>query len=125
MRRKILLTIWMSIVACAIYAQERRITGRVISNDDGSALPGVNVVIKGTTNGTATDSDGNYSLSISRTFNALGINFFLKNSNSILVARNSLSGFSFTSIIDASPCNLSPVKTKSILRFGHLRIFHL
>lgn len=64
MRRKILLTIWMSIVVCATYAQERKVTGRVTSTDDGSALPGVNVVIKGTTNGTVTDSDGNYSLSV-------------------------------------------------------------
>ncbi|MEM6737865.1 MAG: mucoidy inhibitor MuiA family protein [Bacteroidota bacterium] len=38
------------------------ITGRVSSAEDGSALPGVNVVIKGTTVGTVTDINGNYSL---------------------------------------------------------------
>ncbi|MEM7110516.1 MAG: von Willebrand factor type A domain-containing protein, partial [Bacteroidota bacterium] len=41
---------------------DRRITGRVTSAEDGSPLPGVNVVVKGTSIGTVTDSDGIYSL---------------------------------------------------------------
>src|SRR6185369_13164496 len=45
-------------------AQERTVTGRVTSKEDGSGLPGVNVVIKGTTNGTVTDANGSYSLSV-------------------------------------------------------------
>ncbi len=47
------------------WAQERVISGKVTSADDGSGIPGVNVVLKGTSNGTATDSEGKYSLSIS------------------------------------------------------------
>ncbi|MFM8741966.1 MAG: carboxypeptidase-like regulatory domain-containing protein, partial [Cytophagales bacterium] len=39
-------------------------SGRVTSAEDGSSLPGVNVVVKGTTNGTVTDADGRYSLSV-------------------------------------------------------------
>lgn len=39
------------------------ITGRVTS-EEGEGLPGVNVVLKGTTNGTATSSDGSYSLDV-------------------------------------------------------------
>ena len=46
------------------WAQERTISGKVTSVEDGSTLPGVNVVLKGTTNGTITDFDGNYTLSI-------------------------------------------------------------
>jgi TonB family protein len=38
--------------------------GNVISADDGSALPGVNVVIKGTNIGTVTDVQGNFHLSL-------------------------------------------------------------
>lgn len=41
----------------------RNIVGRVIGEDDNLALPGVSVLIKGTTEGTATDQDGNFSLS--------------------------------------------------------------
>jgi TonB-dependent starch-binding outer membrane protein SusC len=39
------------------------ITGKVL-DETNTPLPGVNVVLKGTTNGTVTDSDGNYSLAI-------------------------------------------------------------
>ncbi len=41
----------------------RTLHGRVISGEDGP-LPGVNVIIKGTSNGTVTDVDGFYSLTL-------------------------------------------------------------
>ena len=40
------------------------VTGKVISADDGAGLPGVNVIEKGTTNGTITDADGRYSIQL-------------------------------------------------------------
>lgn len=40
------------------------VSGRVTSADDGGSLPGVNVIIKGTTIGTNTDANGAYSLSV-------------------------------------------------------------
>ncbi|WP_228713894.1 SusC/RagA family TonB-linked outer membrane protein [Arundinibacter roseus] len=43
---------------------QRTITGKVTSVADGSALPGVNVVVKGSTTGTSTDAGGNYSLAV-------------------------------------------------------------
>ncbi len=46
-------------------AQDRTVSGRISSTADGTAIPGVNVVIKGTTNGTTSDMDGNYKLSVS------------------------------------------------------------
>lgn len=46
------------------WAQERTISGKVTSLEDGGTLPGVNIVLKGTTNGTITDSDGNYTFSV-------------------------------------------------------------
>ncbi|MEM7552411.1 MAG: TonB-dependent receptor [Bacteroidota bacterium] len=45
-------------------AQERAVSGRITSAEDGSGLPGVNVVLKGTTTGTVTDIDGNYKLNV-------------------------------------------------------------
>ena len=45
-------------------AQERRVTGTVISAEDNAPLPGVYVVIKGRTSGTTTDADGNYTINV-------------------------------------------------------------
>ncbi|WP_308224798.1 carboxypeptidase-like regulatory domain-containing protein [Flavobacterium sp. J372] len=39
------------------------VTGTVRDNASGEPLPGVNVIVEGTTNGTVTDMDGNYTLS--------------------------------------------------------------
>lgn len=44
--------------------EERAVTGKVTSADDQGGLPGVNVILKGTSSGTVTDVDGNYSLII-------------------------------------------------------------
>lgn len=45
-------------------AQERTVSGKVTSVDDGSVIPGVNVILKGSTIGTVTDFDGNYKIEI-------------------------------------------------------------
>ncbi len=44
--------------------QAMTVTGTVTSSDEGSALPGVNVVIKGTSQGTTTDADGKFTLQV-------------------------------------------------------------
>ena len=46
------------------FAQSKTITGTVTSETDGMVLPGVNVIVKGTSNGTSTDFDGNYSIDV-------------------------------------------------------------
>ncbi len=45
-------------------AQDRQITGRVISAVDNAALPGANILVKGTTRGTSSAPDGSFSLRI-------------------------------------------------------------
>jgi len=45
-------------------AQGRTVSGKVTSADDGSGVPGVNILEKGTSNGTVSDSDGNYKISV-------------------------------------------------------------
>lgn len=56
--------LYLCVLAMPIYGwtQSRQITGKVTSAEDGSALPGVNVIIKGTTTGTVTNMDGAYVL---------------------------------------------------------------
>ena len=46
------------------WAQSRTITGKVTSSEDGSSLPGVSILVKGTTTGVVSDFDGNYSISV-------------------------------------------------------------
>ena len=65
MRKSLLLGLALLITAgMAAFAQDRTISGKVTSAEDGSAVPGVNVVVKGTTTGSVTDIDGNYKFSI-------------------------------------------------------------
>ncbi|WP_234733546.1 SusC/RagA family TonB-linked outer membrane protein [Tellurirhabdus bombi] len=47
-----------------ILAQERTVSGRILSSEDNTPLPGVNVAIKGTTRGTTTDAEGRYRLAV-------------------------------------------------------------
>ncbi|MCG8310616.1 MAG: TonB-dependent receptor [Cytophagales bacterium] len=47
-----------------ISLQGRTITGKVTSSEDQEGLPGVNVIVKGTSQGTVTDVEGNYSLEV-------------------------------------------------------------
>lgn len=47
-----------------LFGQGRVVSGKVTSTDDGSPVPGVNVLLKGTNTGTATDADGNYSIAV-------------------------------------------------------------
>jgi len=54
------------IPSIGVMAQDRIVTGKVTSTEDGSPLPGVNVVVKGTANGTVTDVSGKFSISVSQ-----------------------------------------------------------
>ena len=59
-----ILTLLLAFVVQLTFAQEKTISGTV-SDNSGMPLPGVNIIVKGTTNGTQTDFDGNYSINAS------------------------------------------------------------
>jgi TonB-linked SusC/RagA family outer membrane protein len=81
MRKNLLvkmLPLFLMLITSMAWAQERAVSGKVTSAEDGTGLPGVNVVVKGTTNGTVTDSEGNYTISTpasggSLTFSFIGL----------------------------------------------------
>jgi len=64
MKRIFLLFIF---TACAfqLFAQEREVTGIITGINDNNPLPGVNIVVEGTSIGTITDINGSYSITIS------------------------------------------------------------
>jgi len=73
--KKFLLLCFSFVFVISVWAQERVVSGKVTSAEDGSALPGVNVVLKGTTNGTVTDSDGNFKLTVPASGSTLAFSF--------------------------------------------------
>lgn len=60
-----LMTLFMAFVMQFSFAQEKTVTGTVTSAVDGLPLPGVNVIVQGTSRGVQTDFDGNYSIKAS------------------------------------------------------------
>ncbi|WKV11867.1 SusC/RagA family TonB-linked outer membrane protein [Marivirga harenae] len=67
--KKLLLMLSFFLIASYSWAQDRTVSGTVVDED--GPLPGVNVIVKGTTIGTTTDLDGNYKLSVSSDAEAL------------------------------------------------------
>ncbi|MEH6764829.1 MAG: SusC/RagA family TonB-linked outer membrane protein [Aequorivita antarctica] len=57
-----ILTLILALVVQLTFAQQKTITGTV-TDDTGLPLPGANVIVKGTSSGTQSDFDGNYTVS--------------------------------------------------------------
>jgi TonB-linked SusC/RagA family outer membrane protein len=55
------LTLFLALLVQISFAQERMVSG-VVTDNNGLPIPGVNVVVKGTTSGTQTDFDGKYAI---------------------------------------------------------------
>ncbi len=70
MRKNLL--IWLltlagvAILSTQTYAQDRQVSGKV-SDENGAGLPGVNVLLKGTTKGTNTGAEGDFTISMPAT----------------------------------------------------------
>jgi TonB-linked SusC/RagA family outer membrane protein len=75
MKKMLLTMLPLCLLLVSAMAQERVVTGKVTAAEDSSPVPGVNVVVQGTTKGTTTDIDGNYSLSLGQGENALVFTF--------------------------------------------------
>ena len=58
------LTIIFTLLISTVCIAQTEVKGTVISNDDGLGIPGVTVVELGTQNGTVTDLDGNFQLTV-------------------------------------------------------------
>jgi TonB-linked SusC/RagA family outer membrane protein len=65
----------LMLVASAAFAQDRTITGTVTAKEDGSALPGVSIQVKGTKVGTQTGADGKFSIKVAQGQTALTFSF--------------------------------------------------
>ncbi|GJM30197.1 MAG: SusC/RagA family TonB-linked outer membrane protein [Cyclobacteriaceae bacterium] len=77
----------LSVVA---YGQDRTITGSITSSTDQTGLPGVNILIQGTTQGTTSDTDGNYSLSVPADASSLVFSFVGYKSQVVVIGNRSV-----------------------------------
>jgi TonB-linked SusC/RagA family outer membrane protein len=74
MRKLSFLLVFLLLTAMQVLAQ-RTITGKVTSAEDGIGIPGVTVLIKGTSTGVLTDLDGKYSIVVTKDAKALQFSF--------------------------------------------------
>ena len=61
-----------------------------VKAEDGFGMPGANVLLKGSTNGTITDVDGNYSISVPSEKSVLVYSFIGMSTQEITVVSNAL-----------------------------------
>src|SRR5258706_1344800 len=95
--KKVLLACFLWFVfVLSVWAQERAVSGKVTSAEDGLSLPGVNVVLKGTTNGSVTDSDGNYKLTVPSSGGSLVFSFIGLQTTEIPIGDRSIVDVSLT-----------------------------
>ena len=111
---------------------QQTIKGTVTEATGGSALPGVGVIIKGTTTGTSTDFDGNYSLDKVKTGDVLVFSYVGFKNQEITVGNNTtinvamvestealdqvvVVGYGVTTVKDATG-SITSVKTKDLNR---------
>ncbi|WP_242204510.1 SusC/RagA family TonB-linked outer membrane protein [Aestuariivivens insulae] len=62
--KSLLALLMMFMINQSVFAQEKIVTGTIIDGETQQPLPGATVLIKGTSNGTSTDFDGNFSLKV-------------------------------------------------------------
>ncbi len=77
-KKGIVFLIFFSFLFGFVQAQEKTVTG-IVTSEENEPIPGVNILIEGTFQGTATNFDGNYSLSVTGSetvlvFSAIGFN---------------------------------------------------
>lgn len=76
--------------------ETRTITGTVTSAEDGSALPGVNVQLKGIVTGTTTDEKGKYSIAVPATGGTLVFSFIGLNTQEIKIGSRTVINVTMT-----------------------------
>ncbi len=105
-----LLTLLIFIGMQMATAQKKVITGKVTSAKDGSALPGVTVVVKGTTVGTSTDINGEYQITVPENYNTLVFSFVGMKTQEVNIGNN----FTINVALEEDVLNLDEVVVTAI-----------
>ena len=99
--KRLLLLAVFALLACNVqlFAQTQKTISGTVTEESGATLPGVNVSVKGTTNGTITDIDGKFSLTVGEN-DVLYISFIGYTPQEVPVTGKS--NFSFTLVQDVT-----------------------
>lgn len=62
-RKNLLSLLFAVFIGLQAFAQDKTVSGKVTSSEDGTPLPGVSITVKGTTKGASTDANGVYKIS--------------------------------------------------------------
>ena len=89
------------VLTIPVLAQPRQVTGTITSAADGTALPGVNVVIKGQQKGTITDINGKYSIEINSGEDMLVFSYVGYNTEEVKVGNQSVIDIQLVESIEA------------------------
>ena len=66
LKKLILIILLVTSAILQVYSQELTITGRIFDTETNEPMPGVNIIVKGTTLGTISDVDGNFSITATK-----------------------------------------------------------
>jgi len=90
--KKNLLILFLGVICCLqcnfLFAQEMTVTGRVTDGATDESLIGVNIIIQGTTQGSITDVDGNYSINVPSSAAVLDFSFVGYETAAVTVGNN-------------------------------------
>ena len=89
MKKIALLLAFFAIGLQVLMAQTKEISGSVTSADDGGAIPGVSVSVKGTSLGTITDMDGKFRMKVPQDAKSLLFSFVGMNSQEVIIGNQS------------------------------------
>ena len=90
LRRLVALTLAVGLCSSMTWAQTRTVTGKITSKEDGAAMPGVNIVLKGTQKGTSTNALGAYVIEVTGANPTLVFSFVGYDATEIAVGNRSV-----------------------------------
>lgn len=90
MKRKLMLLLTCLFVGIGLSVAQTRVTGSVISSEDGEPIVGASVLVKGTTVGTITDMDGNFTLNAPTTAKILRVSYIGMKTSEIAIVRGKM-----------------------------------
>ncbi len=87
--KKMSLTALLALLVASIALGQERVVSGTVSDETGAPMPGVNVLVKGTNSGTATDANGQYRLSVNSDQAVLVFSFIGYNTQEVSVGAQS------------------------------------